>query len=666
MTRAGFLASAALLAFAACSDSPSEPPTEKGKTGELTVQITATAGDPVIGRDQEGGPVISCDLRFRTQTTGTAGAEGDWTGGVIRYFVGAVTEPIDSLVLTKAQVKDAFGDRVAPGETHEVGLDLVSIIPFALQMELRYGVVGKQAEQSATTERANCGIPQGTPGPVPDVSELTIDPSGEVEPGDTLRITWTSTGSPSVWETGVEVTGAFTAFRLVPGEGQSSLTHTALVVVPRTAVLGETVQVRVYAIDPWARVAASIPSLTQPVVDRTPPTVYSMSTTPLNDLYPPVLKGQYGVVDTMHIYSSADDNHELAYMVYEFGPQGVRDSVSLRNGGSIPMRPQMVGATEFRAHFMDGSGNRSREFAAAPGAVRVYPVRNAAMRSVEIPQWAEAVVVDPVRKRLYTVVVNRQELRVYSLETMALERTVPLPFSATDLELTADADSLLVSSRSFARVLAMDVNATVAPPVRPLQDVTHIHGIQIASTGRAIALALMTGGENAVLELDLGTGAQRVVVPRVTVPFPSAGVARSRDRRAMLLGAGCTFNVLTEQVGTCRTLPTDGIGTMGGSATGDRWGHTWTVFDGALQPVLQLDNSPQHYMIGIVPAAGGETYVAHRRGVVRVRADGAVVERLATPPLGFLRLSDDGSLMATWGFLPEPDGAYRIYVLDPR
>lgn len=665
MFRIRFLLPTALLVLGACTDSPT-PPTPPQP--ELTVQLTATASAPHMSYDRDGGPTISCEIGFAALASGDPDARADWTGGIIRYYLGADPQPVDSLTLAEDEMREAFGNRFGPGETREAGLRIVAGIPFSLEIQLRYRVIGAQAERSVTA-RASCGVPAGAPsGPAPTVSGVTVAGPAEPEPGDTVRVTWTATASPALWETGIEVAGAFTAVHRVAGDGRASVTHTVALEVPDSARLGEPFQVRAYAVDPWARGAASFPWVSAPVVDRTPPEVVSVRTRPPGlDGWTPALVGQYGARDTMTLYVLGDDNHGLAWAVYEFGPQGVRDSVAFGLGGYaafIPVRPEMVGATGFRVHFRDASGNRTPDFVAEPGAVGVYPVRNAPLRSLQVPERPEAVVVDPVRNRLYAVLVNRQELRVHSLATLALERTVPLPFSATDLELTADADSLLVSSRYFGRVLVMDVNATVAPPTLALQG--PVYGIRIASTGRAVALVGTAGERQAVVEVDLGTGAQRVVVPDLAVPHEAAGVARSRDRRKMMLGGGCLFDVATEQVGACRNLAEVALGPVAGDATGARWGHLYTVYDAALQPVVRVDNAREELLAGIVPVAGGEAYVAHRRGLVRVRADGSIAERLAGPTLAYLHLSDDGGVLAAWGFAPTADGPYHIHVLDPR
>lgn len=667
MSRAVFLLTATLLALAGCADSPAEPE----PAAELAVQLTAVAAAST-GVERDGGPVVQCNVEFRAQTTGDEAARANWTGGVVRYYLGAFPAAIDSLDLAPVEVQQAFGEQFGAGQTREARFGIVSAIPFALEMELRYRVQGEQADRRVTAPRASCGMPAGTlSGPAPIVSGVSVvAPEGDLEPGDTLRVTWTATGSPSVWETGVEVEGAFTTLQRVAGLDRTSITQTALVVVPPTARLDESFGVRVYAIDPWARGAASVPWLSPPLVDRTPPTVYAVSTSPLNDLRAPALKGQYGSVDSMRIFAWAGDNQGLSYLVYEFRPQGVRDSVflpdlpgPLMEGIPIPLPPGLLGATELRVHFRDRAGNRSREFTSAPGAVRVYPVREVPVHSVQVPERPEAVVVDPARNRLYAIVVNRQELRVHSLPGMGLERTVPLPFSATALELTADGDSLLISAGHFGHIVVMDVNAAAAPPARVLPGVAQVHGIQIASTGRAIALAGMTDGRTSLLEVDLGAGTQRVVAAELTLPIPSAGLARSRDRRRMVLGAGCAFDVPTERVGPCGTMALDGgVGPISGDVTGERWGHAFTVFDAALQPVLRVDNTLAQYLVGIVPVAGGDTYVAHRRGLVRVRPDGTIVERLAAPTLAYLRLSDDGGLMTAWAFAA--DGPHHIHVLD--
>lgn len=674
MPRIRLIAAGALLALGACTrDATSPPPAVDDK--DLTVQVNATAGDPVLFRGQQGEQLIECSVTFLAVATGEQGAEGRWTGAVLRYFVGNTTRAADSLVMADHEARQAFGAEFQPGSQRTAGIRLVSRTPFTLEIELRYRVDGAQADRAATG-RTTCGVPPGAPGAAPAVSSVSIVPSGgELEPGDTLRVSWTATGSPAVWETGIEIVGAFSRIQRLAGEGRATITHTADVVVPAGANLGEPFQLRVYASDPWVRGTASPTWTSPPLVDRTPPTAYAVGTTRPTDLLPPALRGQYGTTDSIRVFGAIQDNHGLAWLVYQLGPQGVRDSVALTPGKfdpyffgiPVPLGERAAGATELRVHFRDAAGNRTPEFVSAPGAVRVYPVRNVTVRSVQVPERPEDVLVDPVRNRLYTVVVNRMELRVYSLPGMALERTVPLPFSVTNLELTADGDSLLLSSRYYTGIAVMHVNATTAPATRQLSSVSYLFGIRIAHTGRAIALGAGADGRELVMEVDLATGAERVIATGFNAPGEDEGVTRSRDRRTMLLGAGCAFDVQTERVGPCRVLDTGGAtGPVSGGATGRYWGRYLHVFDSSLQPVLRLDNRLQDLRVGIVPAEDGGAYVSSFRGLLRVGPDGTIAERLAGPALGYLRFSDDGTVAASWEFGEAAEGGHRIRILDLR
>jgi hypothetical protein len=209
----------------------------------------------------------------------------------------------------------------------------------------------------------------------------------------------------------------------------------------------------------------------------------------------------------------------------------------------------------------------------------------------------------------------------------------------------------------------MHVDATVAPAHFNLQGVLELYGIRIGSTGRAIALARMDDGGTAVLEVDMAARTRRVILPSVNAPEARAGVARSRDRRKMLLGAGCVFDVQTAQVGVCRTMGRDGrYGPVSGGATGDAWGRMFELFNAGLQRVWSLDEQ-EDFGVDVVPLPGGSAYMAGRRGLLRVRADGTVAERFTSTPMGTLRLADDGTLMA--GAI-EAQSVFRIGVVDPR
>lgn len=662
MTRLRILAAGALLALGACKDSTGSDP----DAPDLTVQVTATASSPTYRDGEDGEQLIECSITFVATVAGDASVKGRWTGGVLRFFIGTSTSAVDSLVMTDYEMSQAFGGDFAAGEERAAGLGLLAGAPFALEIEMRYRVDGVDARQPARA-RTTCGVPVGQPGVLPVLSGVNVvPPAGDPEPGDTVRVSWTATGSPWLWETGVEVIGSFTALHAVAAQGRGAITHSVDVVIPPNAVLGQPFQVRVYAADVWLRAVTSSVWTSLPVMDRTPPRVYRVTTSLLR--HQPSLAGQYGVGDSIKVYADVGDNHGVTYMVYEFAPMGVRDSVAMAGVGpsdaiSVPLKAAMVGADGFRLWFRDASGNRTPDFAAAPGAVRVYPVRDVAVLTVQVPGRAEDIAVDPARNRLYVLIENTNQLRVHSLPGLELVRTVTLPSVYTGLDLTADGDSLLVSSRLTRSLVVMDVNATTAPAAFVPQGVVDVLGIRIASTGRAIALARMTDGNTALLEVDLAAGTRRVVAPSVTAPDALAGVVRSRDRRKMLLGAGCVFDVQTEQVGPCRTMGRDArSGPLGGGATGDAWGRMLELFDASLESVWSLDEQ-EEFGVDLVPLAGGTAYLAGRRGVLRVRADGIVAERFTSTPMGTLRLADDGTLMA--GVVVTPDG-YRIGVVDPR
>lgn len=662
MVQLRVLLAAALLAPAACSDSTGSP-----GEAELAVELTATASTPYHSFDTDGAPLVSCDITFKALTSGDQGALAAWTGAVVRYTLGASTEVVDSLVMTGPEARLAFGDQFGPREVRDADLRVTAGVPFAVEMQLRYQLAGAQTERTVTA-RATCAVPPGAPtGAAPSVSGLSVvAPPDGLEPGDTVRITWTATGSPALWVTGIEVSGAFQAVQRVHGEGRGTITHTATLVVPYSAELSQTVQVRAFAVDPWARATGSAPWTSPPLADRTPPVVDRVRTDLSTGEFITRLEGQYAVRDTLTLYAQVLDNHRLARAEYEFGPQGVRGSVALEgiHAGEIriPLTEEMAGAADFRLRFTDVSGNSSAYVAAAPGAVRVYPVRNAAVQSITLPAQPHDVVVDPARNRVY-VALNLPELRVYSYPGMTLERTVPLPFPANWLDLSADGDSLLIASRA-GRMAVMEVNATTAPVPLALDDVKHLYGVRIASTGRAIALVQTADQHEVLLELDLATGARRTIASP-NVPDEGEGVARSLDRRKIMLGAGCVFDVATESIGPCRPvrealyeIPVQG------DATGRYWARYLAVFDAALNRTLQIADPHQALGFTTIPLPDGGAYVGGARGVVRVRPDGVIAERLNSPSLTWMRPTDTAGLLVAWG-ATTAEGSY-VRVLDLR
>jgi hypothetical protein len=637
---------------------------------DLTVSLATTATTQ-ISQAADGSARVTCDIALTATATGHKGSGGRWSRGMIRYYAGRDTAALDSLPLTAFEMGQIFGgESLQPGYSGSNTLRFQGSVPFSVRMELAYQVTGRQRETVASTT-AVCG-PRPGEGPAPTLSNVSVmGPAGAWQPGDTITVAFTAHAPLGLWETGVQVAGAFEHLSRQAHLGATApVTRSVQVVVPSSAVLGSPVQVRAFAVDAALQPALGATHTSAPLVDRTAPVVQVIRTTTLGTEGSTSLVGQYGDRDTVDLHTVARDNHQLAYAVYEMA--GRRDSVALPPGPGfgdrlrIPLRAGTAGELGFRVHLRDVAGNRSPEAAAQPGAMRAYPVRDVNVRSGQVPDRVEDVVVDPTRNLVYSLVVNHNAVFVHRLPDMALERTVPLTFSATSLELTADGDSLLISSRYHHGILVMPVNAAAAPPVRLLQGVFAVNGIRIAHTGRAIALATMAGGAVSVLEVDLGAGTQRVIRTGLQVPDAWEGVTRSRDRRRMLLGAGCTFDVQTEQVGTCRLMRSGGLaGSVHGDETGERWGRLDAVYGPDLRPVLPIGEPVAQLLAGIVPVGDG-AYVSSRRGLVRFGPDGLIRERLAAPALGHVRLSDDGTRMASWDFGAFAEGGYRIRVLELR
>ena len=640
-----------LAALAACRDGGTGP----SRVPMLTVQASGSASQPHVL--VEGGvQSVACLFSYRLNAAGDAGASASWQGATLRFYVGADrTTPADSLQLTAAELVEEIGSAaIAPGEHRFVELGFVASIPFGMEAEFRYRVQGADATESVRAY-APCVVPVEQAGSTPArVSDVVITTSpGPLEPGDTLKLSWTAESTTGLWETGVVLTGAFQAQHRTPAAFLKQLATSVALVVPRDVRLGEPVQVQVYAVDLLARGTGGIPVLTAPVSDATVPVLLSATTT---GVYGDRLEGQFRSGDDVRVDVTATDNHQLTHLVYEVGPTGaaVRDSVPLtQQGGAfaevrIPTRPEWSGPGQLRLYVRDRSGNRSREVVSAPGAVRFFTTRSTTVRTAVVPYQPADFAIDTERGQLYVAAAGAA-VYFYSLSTLAQAAAVELPASATQVDLWPQGGLLVALLPAQTSLALVDV---AERRVRAYVDLTAgtlrtLYGFRVTANGRALVLGRNEDGRAVVVEVNLATRAQRVRTDAPAVPVPDAGVYASLDRSRLLVGAGCLYRADTDAFGPCEQLwpQSEFRGSpFHGSGTGAFWAQDDRVFDAALQ--LRTRIAP-----GVIAALSADDRYAWVNDVGYVRrvrvSDGVVEDALAASLYRDTRASADGTMLAS-------------------
>ncbi|HYW10472.1 MAG TPA: hypothetical protein VE871_00915, partial [Longimicrobium sp.] len=543
----------------------------------LAVQLTVAATSR-MDRAADESPIVSCEIALNATATGDEGMVGRWSEGMLRYMVGADTVPVDSLQLTGADLEQIFGpSALAPGYSESNTLRLTASVPFSVRVELAYRATGSRQDEWVRGTAA-CG-PRPGQGAAPALSNFSVaGPAGELQPGDTLTITWTAHSPVGLWETGFQVSGAFQhmvrSARLATTDPSTS---TVKLVIPPTAVLGRPVLVRPFAMDAALQSSVGTVHTTVPLVDRRPPAAYTVALERQD--FGVRLEGQYPTVDSIALFVGAEDNHQIEYVVFEAGPAGThRDSVRYAtrtlDGFKIAVPAALAGQRGLRVQVRDVAGNASPWYGSA--TTRFYRTRTVPVHRVALPNQAEEVVMDHVRGKLYAAVVNHSGIRVFSLPGLVEGGVIPMPLSPSAMDLTPSGDTLVAVANGHNRLAVADVVRGGETRVHVLEGVGAVYGVAVTPGGKAVSTALLPGGGRALLEIDLATGAWRIVPGSGAIPGVDHGVARSLDRRRMVAGGGCPYDAVAGTLGTCR--PLEGTMPMAGDATGTRWGRQGVVF----------------------------------------------------------------------------------------
>lgn len=633
-----------LLSLAACKDAAGPGPT-------LTVRLTAVPGAPVLGTGQEGVPTIECTTRFDAVAEGSGTGKALWTGGVVRYFTGPErTAPADSIPFDGADIREALGtDGITPGQTQHSAWTLVGALPYEVEMELRY----EQGRRGGSAKaRAACGpVPSASVQP-PAISGATlVHAPGTVQPGDSVTLSWTASAAAGLWETGIIVAGVEARIRF--GEGSAATSSRSVrVEVPHVVNVPMTVQV--YAVDAFGRTATA-PLATPTVQDVTPPLVEMAQAQQVPERTAIWLRGQFGIGDVIPLHLLASDNFGLTYVVYGVGE--ARDSVQVTTGRfhngevRLPVKAAWAGRTDFFVQVRDAGGNLSPRLDA--DGMSFYPVRAAQAVHASLPDVPGQAVIDERRARGWVRFPALSELRAYSLPGLGPVRNVALPGPGSDMDLSVTHDTLVVAVG--ASLALVDARAADAVTVVPLPGVQRVTGLRVSAAGEAVIVAEMETGRFGLLAYRLATRELRVLSEDLQVWGNVGEVARSLDRRRMVIGRGCVYDAVSHVTGPCAGGSIFGIGTLAGDHTGARWALDGRVYDAELNPVLEIPRV-DHANGAVLSASGDRVIFNTQDGPLRVRvSDGRYVERFGGTSVheGLVAAADGLSVLA-WGFHPAP------------
>lgn len=508
---------AALVAAGCSSDATGLPATQ------LTVVVRAVHGPEFLGAPP--GLTVQCmvDLRATFQAgEGGVGEEAVWLHANRLIYIDGIR--VDSTTIQAPTVRTAWGAPTISMFGPQFSTWTVSAAaPFTAAFVYVFELAGRGTR--VTRVEFVCGTPWPSGGP-PVVTALSVTPaSGDMESGDTLRVAYTATSTLDIWSSRVVLSGACdvqTEFREPP---TSPLSRTAIVVLPPACRPGETVTVDVEVMN-LAGVTGTRRASTGPViVDVTPP-VATVTFFSHHDGSPTSTPSTttYFTDDSIFVSIRGQDNQAVTRLLWEVRPSGVRDSIVVPIATSnysdlvvLRIQRDWIGRQKLLFYVRDGAGHTSDTLFVPSDSLRIYPDTAYPEVTTSLSGVVSAVAIDNARDALYALQAGQGRILVLSLATLAVTDTIPIGGFATDLDLSAGGDSLVIAL-TYTRALGI-VDLRAADPIMtqlPMPALDDGLGqrparLRVAANGKAILV--VTGSPLAAYtlwEVDLGTGMSRL------------------------------------------------------------------------------------------------------------------------------------------------------------
>lgn len=356
----------ASLALFACSEPTSPPPPDP-----FDISLRIDELHPAATFVLPDGPVMECGVDIGAIATGDGVAR--WEGATFYWFAGTNrASAIDSVRVGGGTVRASFSrDSISSAQPERAGWNFSGRAPFELESHFRFLVKGESALRTAIV-RFTCGpaLPTGAiPAPLVTIDEIVG--GGDVEVGDTIRVTFTASSAFGLWISGAEVIESFPFHAGFAESMEPTATHSVEVEVPWHATIGAPLDLQVYAIDGLLQQTVLEVGQSIRVVDLTPPTITATG---------PVA-AQLAVGQRFHIRVDAADNSQLNWLVYEFGGSVMlRDSVFApapvpTTTWNVPLtvQPGWVGNATLTLFVRDAAGLVSETVTLPAGGITFVP-----------------------------------------------------------------------------------------------------------------------------------------------------------------------------------------------------------------------------------------------------------------------------------------------------
>lgn len=513
------IAAAALIAGACGGKDATGLPT----TTRLTVTVDTVRGPTMIGAPPTLTVECAVALRglFESPDAEVHGAQ--WLQATRLIYIGGTR--VDSVDFAAPTVSARWGGPIVKTALMSSTWTVSAAAPFSGAFVFAYLIEGRGA--GAARVGFSCGTPW--PGaPKPGITAFSVTPSsGDVEPGDTLQVSYSATSPIDFWSSRVVLSGACDLETGFDERGKTSLSRTVIILLPPACRPGERVAVDVMVTN-LAGASDTAQAAPGPrVIDVTPPTATVSFFSPhTGNSIPTIGTRTWFSDDSIFAYVQGRDNQSITRLYWEVQPAGLIDSIvvptpvaSYASLVTITLQRAWVGRQALRFYVRDAAGHLSDTLRVpdAPDSLRVYPDTSFPEVTRSLTGTVNAVAIDEVREALYVLQPSQGRVVVLSLATLAPTDTIALGGFATDLDLSAGGDSLVIALSDTGALGIVDLQA--ADPVMTTLPMTGLDPsfterptqLRVAANGKAIVTASgSSAASHKVWEVNLGTGASRV------------------------------------------------------------------------------------------------------------------------------------------------------------
>ena len=481
----------------------------------------------------------------------------------------------------------------------------------------------------------------------PMLSPVTVVPSGIVQPGDSITITFSASDNVGLKYATVRVGGAFAFTDSVNLNFTPFVQRAIGLRVPHTARLATPLTVTAKVAD-VAGLTATGTGPTLSVDDVSPPVVQAaLSNT----------RGTAGFApgDTMRLVLAARDNYRLQYAGYALGsPAAVRDSFSspdtvLSRTVTLVVPAAWTGTSTFTVFARDSIGHA---VSILLSSFTVSTRTRAPVQSVALDANVGDVAFDVKRGVVYLSEPDSQRVAVLSLSSATFQSPLRFVGLPRGIDVTLSGDSLLVALRATPYLAVVNLVTGARDTIRVNDDNFLDRGpdnVRVTADGKAIVSITFAGSGygGSIVAADL---ASRTFQNRVTVT-EFVPLCRSGDRSVLLVLVddsccpieGIVYNALNGAFLPGRGTVSRYFNVTSADFTGSRFLINESIFTNALSLIGAV--SPAGYTgASVIAPDAGSAFYATTAGVSHLRlSDGAVLETfsLSTSPYR-LALSPDG------------------------